>query len=267
MESRVQPPPSTARLVRIAAARPGRARFVRACLMRLKRVHARPIRSWVGWVRSVGAGCSRAWSVGTQMVRTTFMRAWLRRPIVRLAAEYLAVLAVVAGAILGWAGYIQIGGNIDTVEQGEVYRSAQLSVDRLAGLVAEKHIKTVINLTGVHPHEPWYRLETRVLARDRVRLIDLPMSATHRPSPELLAKLITSLQTAERPLLIHCNSGSDRTGLASALYELIVKGAPIGEARRQLSFYWGHFPWLGSGTIAMDATFDAVVAARTGSGH
>ena len=168
--------------------------------------------------------------------------------------------ALVVGVLLGWAGYIQLVGNIDTVEEGAVYRSAQLSPDRLKRLVAEKQLKTVFNLRGAHPGEDWYDAEKTVLAEAGVTLVDVPMSAIHRPNAELLADLIARLKTAGKPFLLHCNSGSDRTGLASALYELIVRSASPGEARRQLSFYWGHFPWLGSGTIAMDETFDAVSA-------
>ncbi|MDR3373297.1 MAG: tyrosine-protein phosphatase [Ancalomicrobiaceae bacterium] len=171
-------------------------------------------------------------------------------------------LAVVAGVLLGWAGAIQLTGNIDTVEAGAVYRSAQLSPERLKRLIDEKQLKTVFNLRGAHRGEDWYDAEKKLLNEAGVALVDVPMSAIHQPNPKVLADLVAALKTARKPFLIHCNSGSDRTGLAAALYDLIVRSMSPGEARRQLSFYWGHFPWLGSGTIAMDETFDAVAARR-----
>lgn len=181
----------------------------------------------------------------------------------KLIAWVFASICVVAAPLLIYAGAIQLVGNIDTVEPGKVYRSATLSADALTTLIRDKHIRTVINLRGANPNQSWYQDDVRVTASEHVRLIDLAMSAIHEPGPELLATLSDTLKSSEEPILIHCSSGSDRTGLASAMYELQVMGKPASVARRQLSFYWGHFPWLGSPTIAMDRAFDKVVAAST----
>jgi protein tyrosine/serine phosphatase len=43
--------------------------------------------------------------------------------------------------------------------------------------------------------------------------------------------------------LIHCRSGCDRTGLVSALALLLRTEATLGQARRQLSLYYGHYPF------------------------
>ena len=53
---------------------------------------------------------------------------------------------------------------------------------------------------------------------------DLPLSATRRPTRRELLQLIDLLETCSYPLLIHCKSGADRTGLASALYRLVRRG-------------------------------------------
>ena len=171
-------------------------------------------------------------------------------------------LAVIAAPILIYAGAIQLTGNIDTVEPGKVYRSATLSGPELSAFIRDKQIRTVINLRGENANQTWYQDEVRVTRDARVTRIDLPMSAIHEPDAELLGKLITALETSATPMLIHCSSGSDRTGLAAALYEMLVMKKPANEARGQLSFYWGHFPWIVSPTIAMDRTFDGVVAGR-----
>ena len=172
----------------------------------------------------------------------------------------MIVVAGISLPILTYAGVLKVTGNIDTVEDDAVYRSGQLSGERLAQLIADRHLRTVINLRGSHPGARWYDDEVKASADANVLHIDLPMSATREPDPALLGQLIDALQTAPKPFLIHCESGSDRTGLASALYRLLALGQPPEVAARQLSFNWGHFPWLGSPTIAMDRTFDKVAA-------
>lgn len=177
-----------------------------------------------------------------------------------LAVVLIAVGVVAAGAG-GWAGYLRVTGNIHEVEPGRVYRSGQLWPSQLSSLLQEKGIRTVINLRGENPGRSWYDDEIRVTEAAGVRHVSLPMSANVEPSPELLARLIDTLGSAQQPMLIHCEAGADRSGLASALYQLINKGQSPAEADRQLSFRYGHFPWLTSRTGAMDRTFWRVVEA------
>jgi protein tyrosine/serine phosphatase len=52
-------------------------------------------------------------------------------------------------------------------------------------------------------------------------------------------------------LLIHCEAGADRTGLASVIYELQYEGKTLNESLKQLSFFsYGHF-----GLTAIDDFF------------
>jgi len=187
-----------------------------------------------------------------------------RRPLLRHAVMTivwsLIWLAVIAVPILMYAGAIQLTGNIDTVVPDKVYRSATLRADALTAFIRAHHIRTVINLRGSSPGQSWYQDDVRVSAAEHVRLIDIPLSAIHEPNPALMTELIGTLTSAETPMLIHCSSGSDRTGLAAALYELLVENQPPDVAARQLSFYWGHFPWIISPTVAMDNAFAKVVA-------
>ena len=179
----------------------------------------------------------------------------------RALAVVLIAVGVVAAGAGGWAGYLRVTGNIHEVEPGRVYRSGQLWPSQLSSLLQEKGIRTVINLRGENPGRSWYDDEIHVTEAAGVRHVSLPMSANVEPSPELLARLIDTLGSAQQPMLIHCEAGADRSGLASALYQLINKGQSPAEADRQLSFRYGHFPWLTSRTGAMDRTFWRVVEA------
>ena len=168
----------------------------------------------------------------------------------------LVLVAALSGSC---AGYLRLTGNIHDVESGKVYRSGQLWPSQLSSLLREKGIRTVINLRGENPDRAWYNDELLVAKTAGVRHISLPMSANREPNDALLATLINTLATAELPVLIHCEAGADRSGLASALYKLTVQHTAPLEADRQLSFWYGHFPWLTSRTGAMDRTFWKVV--------
>ena len=51
------------------------------------------------------------------------------------------------------------------------------------------------------------------------------------------------IRRQESLILVHCFSGSDRSGLAAALGILLRSDGTIAEARRQLSIYYGHNPF------------------------
>jgi protein tyrosine phosphatase (PTP) superfamily phosphohydrolase (DUF442 family) len=173
----------------------------------------------------------------------------------RAAATLVGAVLIVALAVGSWALGLQVTGNIHTVEDGVLYRSAQLNGQRLTDVLTTYGIRSVINLRGGNRGDWWYQNELEVTAANSVAHFDVYMAATSEPSAEVVSRLIEIMRTAPRPILIHCNSGSDRAGLASALYERLLKGLPAEVADAQLSFRYGHFPWLGSGTVAMDRTF------------
>jgi protein tyrosine/serine phosphatase len=171
-------------------------------------------------------------------------------------------IAVTTGALLicvGLAGGCAIGlqlvGNVHVVENGVLYRSAQLNGEKLVDVIASYGIRSVINLRGENRGSWWYDNEVEVTAAHGVSHFDVRMSALRDTDDAAITQLMEIMRTAPRPLLIHCESGSDRTGLASALYERFVKERPAELAAEQISFRYGHFPWLGNRTVAMDRTY------------
>lgn len=120
-----------------------------------------------------------------------------------------------------------------------VWRSNQPSANQLAALHRKVGLRSVLNLRGMS-QQGFYLFEAEVCSNLGMTLIDLPMSASQAPSRDSLERLIEVFHTAEKPLLIHCKSGADRTGLAAMLYLLLIEGRPVAEARRQLSFAYLH---------------------------
>ena len=178
-----------------------------------------------------------------------------RRPMRRTLLVAALMPVLIAALMGGWAGLLQLNGNIHTVEPGVLYRSAQLDGPALEALIRRDRIATVLNLRGAAPGSLWYEREVAATAAAGAGHLDLGLSANRQPDGNTLAQLIEILRTAPKPLLIHCNSGADRSGLAAALFELLDAHKSPREAAEQLSFRYGHFPWLTSRTGAMDATY------------
>jgi len=195
------------------------------------------------------------------MTPTNPAPAWRRRVTKGVGSILLAGLVGAAG----WAGYLRLSGNIHTVDPGVAYRSAQLSPSQLADLVKERHLRAVINLRGASPGSRWYDDELAVTTQAGVQHFDLHLSANAEPNDSLVAQLRRFLREVPRPFLLHCEGGADRAGLASALYDLDVLGLAPEVADQQLTFRYGHFPWLTSRTGAMDRTFWRIADARPSS--
>ena len=131
-----------------------------------------------------------------------------------------------------------------------LFRSASFQ-----SLLDDRKIKTVLNLRGRQNDAAWYKAERQISSERGVTYIDLPLSANEVPSDETLDRLLETMRDAEKPLLIHCEGGADRSGLAAALYRRVINGEPYEKAAEELSFRYGHFPWLTSHTGAMDRAF------------
>ncbi len=165
-----------------------------------------------------------------------------RRRCLQVAAM-VGVVGFVAVAVLFRNPWLR--GNHGVVAPGLVYRSAQ-PVGDWPARVRDEHLATVLNLRGGSESDPWYRAEVEATRQLGVAFYDLPMSATVRPTRRQLLTVLDLLDRCRYPLLIHCKSGSDRTGLVSALYLMSREGQPPEAAEAAFSVYYGHVPLLGT---------------------
>ncbi len=150
------------------------------------------------------------------------------------AVRWVLVLTVLAGA----EGCALLNGNFRTVEPQAFYRSGQLDPQHLERVIERHDIRTVINLRGEHPEEAWYREETAVCAAAGVEHHSLQWSKNRLPDPDSLAEFVRLCGEAERPVLVHCQGGTHRTGMASACY-VLLEGGDVAEARRQFGLLFG----------------------------
>lgn len=115
-------------------------------------------------------------------------------------------------------------------------------------------IKTVINLRGEDKYS-YYLFEVEACRDYGMALINHELFARVLGTADEYLELLDIMEKAEKPMLIHCKSGADRTGIASALYLLDQCGATLDEARAQLSLKYAHQRWSKAGIL--DAMIEA----------
>lgn len=148
----------------------------------------------------------------------------------------------------GFATRWLFADNLGKVEQSPlILRSRAPSPGDLVRWKARYGLKTVVSLNGDQDREarlwsfqgpvPFAR---QVNVRAFIRQLGLGhevlhMSASRAPSDaELVAVFRVLLDDSKKPLVIHCQGGSDRTGIISALYMVEFQGASKQAARKAM---------------------------------
>lgn len=151
--------------------------------------------------------------------------------------------------------------NEDEIAPG-VLRSNQPSPARLRRLHA-RGIRTILNLRGADDFSP-YLLEREACDALGITLIDLRISARRLYAREVYVELFEIFDRLERPFLMHCKSGADRAGLASALWLMDQEGQGLDAARDMLSLRYLHLKRTKTGL--MDHVLDVYEAEAGGRG-
>lgn len=167
---------------------------------------------------------------------------------------YLALLIAVIAS--GCFSYLFLLGNFHEVLPKELYRSGQLNATQIAYYKNRYGIRTILNLRGENTHSAWYAEEIDASKKLGLRHINFRMSAKRELSKEQVLELLALMRDAPKPLLVHCHSGANRTGLASALYLAAIKKRGEQASENQISLRYGHFPLWFTDAYAMDRTFE-----------
>ncbi len=134
-----------------------------------------------------------------------------------------------------------------------LWRSAQPSPGQIAWF-AGRGGRTIVNLRAGREYGSW-PLQREACGRNGLNLVEFVLRSREAPSRETLLGARAFFEGLEYPILVHCKSGADRAGLFAALYLLVVHGASVAQARRQLSLRFGHFRFAKTGIL--DAFLDA----------
>jgi len=131
-----------------------------------------------------------------------------------------------------------------------VFRSPFPMEEQMIRRIEAHDIKSVLCLRGGRSA----RQSERATMGGGATFTGIPISAKKAPNPDALLGIWNFAKTAERPVMVHCLAGVDRTGLALAIIALHDTG-DLKLARRQLAFIPnGHIAAFG--TEAMDHVLD-----------
>ena len=196
-------------------------------------------------------------SSGGPWAKNTFSMSFKFKNGLASGVRRLLLLLLLPGlALLAFVISVVAHHNFHVVSPGLVYRSAQMNADALAAVIPEYGIKSILNLRGAGKGKDWYAAETNTSREFGVQHFDYALSATRELTDDEMDQILATIRDAPKPLLIHCKSGSDRTGLIGALYLYGLEGRPAQSAQRQLAVFYGHIPhliWCDS--VAMDNSF------------
>jgi len=136
--------------------------------------------------------------------------------------------------------------NFDEVAP-EVYRSNQPTHGRFVKY-RDMGLKSVLNLRGEDSfaHFLFERESCEALG---LTLHNAKLWARRAPERENVLRVIELFRSIEKPFLMHCKSGADRAGFASAMYLMVIEGRPVEEAKKHLSLRYIHLKSTRTGVL------------------
>jgi protein tyrosine/serine phosphatase len=132
--------------------------------------------------------------------------------------------------------------NFGEVDPGKLYRAARCDDAGIDELVAQYHIRTVVNLDDKDD-------VCAAIRRNGLNYYQLPsnpLGQSRRQMKEflrLMADAIGGGTGQVLPVYVHCNRGADRTGEAVAAYRIVFQQWTPDQAMAELSkyHYWAGF--------------------------
>jgi len=141
--------------------------------------------------------------------------------------------------------------NLHPVVPGKVYRCNHPTPGRLRRAVRRLGLRTLVNLRG-HRKCGSDALSRSTAAAVGLTHLDMAFESRGAPHRDRIERFEAMYRTLQFPMLMHCKSGADRAGLASALV-VMFEGGTATQALRQLSWRFGHFRQARTGIL--DAFF------------
>ena len=132
--------------------------------------------------------------------------------------------------------------NLHEVRKNELFRSAEMKPAEMAAVVKDRGIKTVLDVRA-NPNDlsPEYMGEDKAVAEVGATYRSFPMVGSRELPQKSVLELLDIVDKAEPPLLVHCTSGTHRSGLVAAIWLMERDGVSFEEAEKQLSARFGYF--------------------------
>jgi tyrosine-protein phosphatase SIW14 len=121
--------------------------------------------------------------------------------------------------------------NLGVVSKGKVYRSMQ-PIWGLFWPEPKIYLKSILNL-----REESEQIEVKCQGREYFQLRLNILSDVIVEDFDLIVQTLNNPEN--QPIIVHCQSGADRTGVACAAYRMMVDNWTLAEAWEELQCYGG----------------------------
>lgn len=154
----------------------------------------------------------------------------------RIRGRYVTIaLGLAAVVLVAWSvkvgRHYYIPKRFYEVEQNQLYRSGYVQPVPLKRVIEDKNIRTILCLLNDEPDNPDQQKEEAVARAKGVKLVRIGMPGDGRGRFEDLDRAADEMaNTADRPILVHCAGGENRTGAVYAAYRMKYCGWGFEEA-------------------------------------
>ncbi len=124
--------------------------------------------------------------------------------------------------------------NFAQVSDG-LYRGGQPTAKSFASLKA-MGIRTVVSLRTLN-------VDRRLLKGLGLKYLHISFKAGHPETEDVVAFLKTVEDPANRPVFVHCKWGTDRSGMMTAAYRIVIEGWSKEQALQEMRAMGFHEAW------------------------
>lgn len=182
-------------------------------------------------------------AAGVTQASRAFSRAYRKRALV--IGLGILVLSVALGTL--WFTYLRwqvFPRNFAAVDRNLLYRSGQISPRLIAPTLQRYGIDTVLFMSGDNLAREDVRAEIAACEQLGIRRVNLPLGGDGTGKPEAYVAALLEIHADKargQQVLVHCHTGSQRTGGVVALYRVLFDGWTVEDAREELLDF-GHSP-------------------------
>ena len=108
------------------------------------------------------------------------------------------------------------------VKAGVLYRSGQPDSLGWWDILDDYGIKTIVSVRELEPDAAWFQLEDKVCRERGISLVRIPLQYVKDDYVARFMEIVN--RPGARPVLIHCEAGSVRTGVIVAAYRMLEDG-------------------------------------------